>query len=706
MNQLTPLTIGRFRIEQGIGQGGMGIVYRAYDTVLQRPVALKLLGAHLNNDEQARSRFRREAATLMRLKHSNIALVYDFGEHEGRPYIAMEWVEGRTLKNILQEEGRLPLARSLHIITQLARALDYAHAHGVVHRDVKPANILIDENNHATLVDFGVAWWDEAPSLTTTGSIVGTPLYMAPEQLLGQPVDGRADLYSLAAIFYEMLAGHPPFGGDDASAAAVIQQQIYLPPPPLDEQNPAIPRQAAAAVEKALSKLPDDRFARGEDFVRALHRRAEPTPAPGRRKRVIFSLAMAGLALILLVGLGLRRLTALGDVAPTAPPAPVFSPTPRPAPTATPAAEAPLIPVDQPDGGEWPGIHGDARQFRYQESGFWPLAAAPRWHYRAGTALTQPLVAADGQIYLTQAEQVQILDWATGTPAENAPSLGADIAAPLTLGYNESLQLYAATADNQLYAFDGYDLRLLWRLGADALDEEKIIHQAVGEDGVLVVATDSGRIMSVDATGDVRFTLTLDDNAELTQPPSITPAGIYGVTDSATLIAIDANTGAIVWQAPLNAPPTTPALPMEAYGVAAVGDESGMVQAQAILSGETRWQRQLDGSVTGLAYNEDELVVSTDAGQLYALSPENGEIRWRRTVSGSLLAPIITLDQVLALSQDGVLNVYASEDGAPWPPGPIHLGVHPAWPPMLLGGWLVVQDQTSVWAFGPQERGP
>ena len=194
-------TISRFVILGDVARGGMGIVYRALDPALDRLVALKVLAPPLADDAVSRQRFNREATAVSRLKHPNLALVYEFGEHEGHPYIAFEWISGRTLRDILAETGRLPPQTALALLSQIAAALDYAHQRGIVHRDIKPANIIVNGENGgdtATVVDFGLAWLATLPSITASGSFFGTPRYMAPEQISGAAIDQTADVYSLA----------------------------------------------------------------------------------------------------------------------------------------------------------------------------------------------------------------------------------------------------------------------------------------------------------------------------------------------------------------------------------------------------------------------------------------------------------------------------------------------------------------------------
>ena len=279
---------GRFQIEAEVGRGSMGIVYRCYDPEQQQAVALKLLAPHLMSDTNALTRFRREADLIANLHHPAIADFYEFGEYAQRPYIALQWIEGETLKQILARDSYLPLAECRHILAQLADALDYAHAHGVIHRDLKPANILINQDGQTTIVDFGMALLESAPSITSTNLVVGTPLYMSPEQIQGKVLDGRSDQYSLAVIFYELLAGQPPFE-PQKTAVAVYHQQINVMPPPITDINASLPQVVATALGIALAKDPQQRFASITDFSDAWHRDTSTLPSavttPSQRKR-------------------------------------------------------------------------------------------------------------------------------------------------------------------------------------------------------------------------------------------------------------------------------------------------------------------------------------------------------------------------------------------------------------------------------------
>ncbi len=271
--------IDRFEVEAEVGRGGMGLVYRCYDPQYERQVALKMMAAHLTGSAEALARFQREAALVGSFKHPHIAIFHEFGEMASRPYLVMEWVDGRTLKEELAAHHKLTQARCLALFAQLAKAIDYAHAHGVIHRDLKPANIIIGPDDAVTIVDFGVALLDTAPSLTATGLIVGTPLYMSPEQIKGHELDGRSDQYSLAIILYEMLTGQFPY--ESIHVPAIYHQQLLGEPIPITERDPTIPISIERALQKALAKEPADRFDTIGELNKALTR---PTAVPLERR--------------------------------------------------------------------------------------------------------------------------------------------------------------------------------------------------------------------------------------------------------------------------------------------------------------------------------------------------------------------------------------------------------------------------------------
>ena len=291
--------ISRYELIAEIGRGGMGVVYRAYEAALDRTIALKLLAPELANQPGFVARLRREAISAARLRHPNIALLFEFGQADDTAFLAMEYVPGHPLRQLL-EAGPLPIDRALAILEQIGQALDYAHHMGIVHRDVKPSNILVGPGDQAMLIDFGLAEVSECTLLTADGAVFGTPHYMAPEQAAGRGADARADQYALAAVAYEMLTGAPPFHG--RAATAVVHAHIYELPPPPTEQRPSLPVAANAVLLRALAKQPDERYASLAEFLSAL--RAALTPpasAPIRRSRArrhLLAGALGGLALV------------------------------------------------------------------------------------------------------------------------------------------------------------------------------------------------------------------------------------------------------------------------------------------------------------------------------------------------------------------------------------------------------------------------
>ncbi|MFP5362007.1 MAG: protein kinase domain-containing protein [Thermoleophilia bacterium] len=264
---------GRYELGERLGYGGMSTVQLALDRRLERQVAVKLLAEHLADDSQFVSRFRREALSAARLVHPNIVQVFDFGldEATGRHYIVMEYVHGRSGAEILREETRLGVADTLELVDGACRGLAHAHRMGVVHRDVKPGNIMRSDEGAVKLADFGIAkaMVGQTSQITQAGSVLGTAAYLAPEQASGAEVGPRADLYGLGVVTYQLLAGRLPYDADSLTELAMKQQREY--PVRLEEVVSDVPPALASAVEKALALAPEDRYANADEMRAALH---------------------------------------------------------------------------------------------------------------------------------------------------------------------------------------------------------------------------------------------------------------------------------------------------------------------------------------------------------------------------------------------------------------------------------------------------
>jgi serine/threonine-protein kinase len=261
---------GRYRIERRLGVGGMSTVHLAFDQRLERYVALKLLAEHLADDPTFVSRFRREALSAARLVHPNIVQVFDFGfdEHQHQHFIVMEHVPGHSCAELLRDQGHLDVDEGVEIIIQACRGLDYAHRNGVVHRDVKPGNLLVSDAEVVKLADFGIARAAGQSSITQIGSVLGTAAYLAPEQARGEEAGPRADIYSLGVVAYQLLSGRLPYEASSLSELALKQQREA--PIPLDDLNPRVSRELAQAVAFPLALDPELRPADTPAFAEAL----------------------------------------------------------------------------------------------------------------------------------------------------------------------------------------------------------------------------------------------------------------------------------------------------------------------------------------------------------------------------------------------------------------------------------------------------
>lgn len=272
-----PPNIGKYRVEKRLGEGGMGTVYLAHDEGIDRHVAIKVLRA---DDEDMRRRFRSEARSVGRLKHSNIVTVYDYSEFEGSPCIVMEYVDGETLAALIKRHVDLPDVRKLHLIEQVCRGLAYAHRAGIVHRDIKPSNLMLNEEGTIKIVDFGIARSGER-GLTLTGKVIGTLAYMAPEQARGESVDRRSDIFAIGLVLYEFLSGRGAFPGD--SDYSIINRIVSGDPEPFRHPDGHLSELIIPVIDGALAKAPDQRFQDADQMAAALagvRARLESQPKP------------------------------------------------------------------------------------------------------------------------------------------------------------------------------------------------------------------------------------------------------------------------------------------------------------------------------------------------------------------------------------------------------------------------------------------
>ncbi|MDP2878509.1 MAG: serine/threonine-protein kinase, partial [Sulfuricella sp.] len=263
--------LGRYEILSELGQGAMGVVYKAIDPLIDRTVAIKTINLNLSGDELAdfEERFHREAKSAGRLNHPNIVTIYDVGRTDHVAFMAMEYLEGRELKEIIASGEAPQPDRVAEIIAQIADALAFAHDHGVVHRDIKPANIMVLRNGSVKITDFGIAKMSSG-SRTQIGIILGSPKYMSPEQVAGKPVDGRSDIFSLGAVLYELLTGKPAFGGENSTLTSIMYQVLNEMPASPTGINPSIPVAFDYIVARALAKAPENRYQSAREMANDL----------------------------------------------------------------------------------------------------------------------------------------------------------------------------------------------------------------------------------------------------------------------------------------------------------------------------------------------------------------------------------------------------------------------------------------------------
>src|SRR3990170_528523 len=275
--------LGRYEVLGELGQGAMGVVYKARDPLIDRIVAIKTINLGLAQDEKEEyeSRFYQEAKAAGRLSHPNIVTIYDVGKNGDVAYIAMEFLEGRELRDIMNDDGLLSVDQVLDIVAQVAQGLAYAHEHDIVHRDIKPSNVMVVRDGHVKITDFGIARMASSAVRTQTGMVLGSPKYMSPEQVMGKAIDQRSDVFSLGVMLYEMLTGQAPFNGENVNA--IMYQTVNVAPAPPSTLNPAVPEMANFIVAKALAKKLEDRYQNAKDFAIDLRACRDTLPRSGKQ---------------------------------------------------------------------------------------------------------------------------------------------------------------------------------------------------------------------------------------------------------------------------------------------------------------------------------------------------------------------------------------------------------------------------------------
>ncbi len=724
--------VGRFRVEEKIGQGGMGVVFRARDTLLNRLVALKLIAPHLGRNPTAQARFHREAAAAAKLRHPHIATVYEYGEHEGQAFIAIEWVEGPTLKSLLDSEHGLPLDRALKLFDQIGGALDYAHQRGVVHRDIKPGNIIVSGDDQAVIVDFGLAWLADAPSITLSGAAYGTPYYMSPEQAMGQRVDGRSDLYSLGIVLYEMLSGQPPFG--DTTGAAILHRQIYATPAPITIVNPGVPSNVEAALIVALAKSPAERFATAAEFGAALRASLPPpadqtlvhqpiptsasAPAPAApgttskpiQRRGLWWLGLGALGLCVLAGLVLPgMMNAPGESAtPTAPELtsdPSLTPDAPPSTEVVPGSETPAgeetpipvstdfitdspteapspIPTEPPtpigtlpftaplEGSAWTMRAGDAAQTGFVSEGLPWLVLGDDWAHNPQSSSSTGLAIGGGKVIFGIDGGVRAVDWIGG----------------------------------RLFGGWGWDSSL----GAD-VSGQPALYLSQDPDAPfqrIVVSTVTGELHALDmADGSLTWSLSPDGmQGSVYSGVTVGPGGaLYVATDTGLLLGVNPNDGTLYWE------PSTFSFNDAFYSFPpAIASGLGWV----FLSGSQRvygldlntgavWTVDTLGAPStppSVAEALDLVFVGTTEGWVYAFNLGTGEEAW---------PPVRASNSIVGLANgpgsDSIWRVFATaSDGAnqgqafAWHAGdgqlawPANLGIGTNAAPLIDGSYVLV----------------
>lgn len=592
----------------------MGVIMLGEDEALGRKAAIKLLGPDRLHDPKAEARFRREATAAARLKHPNIAALYEMGEHDNKPFLAIEWVEGQSLEDVLLQ-GPLPVERAMRIIEQVLLTLDYAHSQGVVHRDVKPANLMISGQDHVTLVDFGLAFLLSEPGLTSTGVLFGTPLYLAPEMAGEEDVDGRADLYSSALVFFEMLTGSPPF--DPAPPAELISQHLHAPRPILTERKPDLPAALDPVLQKAMAVDPRDRYPTGGALLLALRQAigsAPPPPPPSR----IWPFIASGLALL---AIGLWVFDPRDQ-----PPAPSRRPRVIVAATASPL--------------EW-GQYGGGAGRNFQMYG---ALKEPQARWQQPEPQAESVVVAENKLVVSGPRGVEVREAQTGDLLWQADQAGTALL--YTWSDPSLVVLNQGKVWRALQLTDGKEV---WKRELPASGPGGVL----ADDGYVYAGAGTALVSIDPSDGSIAFTVELGEPVTLI--PVARSAGAFVALET-RVVAVDSFSEKVVWSWKAPARPTALALTPDDTVLA--GCQDGSLSSLPLLSGEPNFTAETGEQMAGFAAVSGVAASLGVKGKvtLYSMPGGGDEPLWKINLDQEPAGPPLTDGkQVLVATKSGEL---------------------------------------------------
>lgn len=612
----------------------MGVVLRGQDETLGRTAAIKLLSPDRVSNPAARSAFQREAKAISRLKHAHIASLYEYGDDPNEPFLAMEWVEGRSLKELI-DEGPLPLDRAVSLLGQMLSALDYAHSLGIIHRDIKPANLMLKEGlgePQLIIVDFGLATTltDSGGTTSVTGPLFGTPLYLPPEVAAGEKVDGRADLYCAALVFYEMLTAKTVFG--PGTVTEIISHHLHAQRPVLSEHAPHLPVALDDVVRKALNRFPDYRYQTGKEFSEAVALALQPgapvatesepeveakpaaKPMSNVRKFLLFVCVI-----VILAGLSFWALIIYLMIFPDHPR--TASPSPTASVSSSPTASSPVA-MDSPSATASP--KGPVR---------------PNLAWQSSSNDGRYLAEGKSLLIVSGAETCQALQAATGEVVWKTTAGGRPVLFPAS----EPTQVLLQQPRGWI-SFELSTGKKLW-----SLDLKTPVLSGVVSDDEILYTTAGSEIVAVDPS-DGSIAWKARSSAPLSAvPPAIGPSELIVATAGPQVRAFDLRTHQEAWHIKPPARPTCFALAPK--GILVIGCDDGQSACVSQRAGKPLWSSPVSQatSVLNILAWTDQTIIAGAGGEIGSYD-EEGNLQWMFQAGEELSGPVEYDGEIIRLT--------------------------------------------------------